>query len=87
MEQSIKVDDHYESREFYTSLVQITSTHCVMVMAKIGDDEFIKHQSIRPGARIINIDLPSIVKFKLISSHPFTYTLGGILLKEEKSEN
>lgn len=79
MEQAVKVDDHYESKEFYTPLVQITSSSCVWVQAKIGDDSFINHLHIRAGARIVKIDLPSPVKFKLISVRPFTYTIGGIL--------
>lgn len=86
MEQATKVDDHYESREFYTGLIQTTSTHCITIYAKIGDDSFINYSHIRPGGRITKIDLPTIVKYKLMSTHPFTYTIGGVLLKDEKSE-
>ena len=81
MEYAIKHNNQYESIIFHASpslALQTKGKGTITLQAKVEDNDFTNHLCIPAKDHVTILDIPEDADLRLVSKHPFSYTLPGI---------
>lgn len=78
MEYSIKKNGNYESIEFNSSAIQTQGKSNITLQARVDDNDYANYLTITKCNTVTKLDIPDEVTLKLISRHPFNYTIPGV---------